>query len=408
VIDWLPTLAELGGVSECDVPGNIDGKSLVNLWTNGEDDNYWRTLLVDVDPECGSRRRQGGEGAEEGSQDRDNEKESRDEEEKEESEEKDEGGDGKGGDSGPTAALRYGPYKLTSSCVDYYGQFSDQYFYNLEDDLNETTNLLDSGLSDDEEDIFYLMVSALSMFAQEAYPTDPDWNEGVYYPDLEQNCGYGYVDGMDTVRPWSNCSQYSVGNNSFENSTWKCVSYCTDAVGGAMPSEGIKSNRAEGTNTCPAQSPSVAPSAGSTSSPYVVPTQQPSLDPASSQNVTGSISETLGMSAGSEHKFLFMWFLLPVLTIPSIVLLLLWWLKKGQSTEKHIKLKKYDSAAEITSINRTVINDSKKNATSEHLETQISKDNHLNKIKGIHKRRATPYVTLMASKADKYGSVERM
>lgn len=31
VTDWLPTLAELGGVSECDVPANVDGMSLVDL-----------------------------------------------------------------------------------------------------------------------------------------------------------------------------------------------------------------------------------------------------------------------------------------------------------------------------------------------------------------------------------------
>jgi len=561
VIDWLPTLAELGGVSECDVPANIDGVSLVNLWTKGEEDNYWRTLLVDVDPECGSRRRQGEEGSEENDDEKESgdeeeeeggnkeEKESGDEEEKEsgdqeekesgdeeekdsrdedekdsrdDSEEKDEGGGGKDGGGSPSAALRYGPYKLTSSCVDYDGQFSDQYFYNLEDDLEETTNLLDSGLSDDEEDIFNLMVSALTMFAQEAYPTEPDWNEGVYYPDLEQNCGYGYVDGMDTLLPWSYCSQYSLGNNSLENSTWTCESYCTDAIGGAMPSQGVKSNRAEGTNTCPTQSPSVAPSVGPTSSPSVVPTyaptghptQQPSLDPTLepslnptlepsanptfkpssnltlepssnptlepsanptfepsanptlepsenptlepsansaleqsanptlepsanptsepsanptleqsanptlepsanptlepsanptwepiSRNVTVNILETVGVSAGSGHKFVLMWFLLPVLTIPSIVLLLLCWFKKGHSTEKHIKLRKYISA----------VNDSKKTATSEHLETKILKNNgsHHNKIKSIHKRKATPYVTLMESKGDRYGSVER-
>jgi len=429
-IDWLPTLAELGGISECDVPTNIDGVSLVDLWMNGEEDNYWRTLLVDVDPDCESRRRQDSlvnEGESESQEDENESNEQQVESKEEEGESKEDQNDSKeeeGGRNGsPTAAIRYGPYKLTSSCVDYDGDFYDQYFYNLEDDLEETTNLLDSGLSDDEEDIFYLMVSALSAFAQEAYPTEPDWNEGVYCPDLEQSCGYGYVDKMYTLLPWSNCSQYYVGN-SLENNSWACESYCTDAVGGAMPSVGVSSNRAEGTNTCPTRSPSVAPAVPPTHTPTLHPTEQPSpdlndilsTDPthtptwAPTKDPTYNVSLAAGMSAGFGHKFVSKWVLLLVGISSFIVLSLLWCLRKyDASTKKHIKFRNYVSAAEITPINRTIIHDPKKTTTSEPLEAKVSRNNssHPNNLKSMSKTKAIPYVTLMESKGDKYGSVDR-
>lgn len=250
VTDWLPTLAELAGVTECDVPGNVDGMSLVNLWTDGEEDNYWRMLLVEVNPDCRARRRKD-EGEEEG-------------------------------EANPSAAIRYGPYKLTSTCVDYNGSYSDLYFYNLENDIEETTNLVYTDLSDDEQFIIYLMSTELRKLAQEAYPTEPNWNQGVYCPNLQQNCSCGYVDQMETLVPWSTCSRYYIGN-AYENYTWGCEPYCTDAVGGVMPSAGVISNRAEGTNTCPTQSPTVAPSVHPTGAPSVMPsappTPQPSSDP---------------------------------------------------------------------------------------------------------------------------------
>lgn len=262
VTDWHPTLAELAGVSECDVPGNIDGMSLVDLWTYGEEDNYWRMLLVEVNPDCGGRRKENGEKGKEG------------------------------GEANPSAAIRYGPYKLTSTCVDYNGSISDLYFYNLENDTEEATNLMYSDLADDEYFILYLMLTELGKLAQEAYPTQPNWNQGVYSPDLKKNCSCGYVDQMETVLPWSTCSRYYIGN-AYENYTWVCEPYCTDAVGGVMPSAGVISNRAEGTNSCPTQSPTVTPSIDPTGVPTVTPTAPPTVTPTARPTATPTAPPTL-------------------------------------------------------------------------------------------------------------------
>jgi len=266
VIDWLPTLAELGGISNTNVPSNIDGLSLVHLWTHGEKENYWRMLLIYVDPDC-----KGGLSTE---------------------------GDGNDSDvENQSAAIRHGPYKLISTCVDHNGIYGDQYLYNVIDDPGENTNLLTNGLSEDVQDKYYVMVEALSTFAQEAYPINPNWNQGVFSQDLDQSCGRGNLDDFDVLLPWSTCSEYYI-ENPFENYSWACETYCTGAVGGIMPSRGVRSNRAERKNTsdtldstqAPSLAPSqyswnstVTPSADATGtpapSPHVEPTVKPSLVP---------------------------------------------------------------------------------------------------------------------------------
>lgn len=109
----------------------------------------------------------------------------------------------------------------------------------------------------------------------------------MYCPDLEQNCGYGYVDQMETLLPWSNCSLHYIGN-SYENYSWVCEPYCTEPVGGVMPSAGVSSNRAEGTNTCPSPSPTVAPSVDPSIVPTIAPAAHPTQQPTS--NATKSTS----------------------------------------------------------------------------------------------------------------------
>jgi len=262
VIDWLPTLAELGGIPNTNVPSNIDGISLVNLWTYGEKENYWRMLLIDVDPDCQSRLSSKGDGNDKDVQNL-------------------------------SAAIRYGPYKLLSTCVDYNGIYTDQYLYNIIDDPGETTNLLNKEFNNQLQNIYNLMAEALSTLAQEAYPTEPHWNEGVFSPGLDQSCGYGTLWDFEVLFPYSTCSKYYIGN-PFENYSWACIPYCTEAFGGIMPSSGIRSNRlvrkTVGNTLSTTQGPSLAPtqylkdptvtlSADATETPTPSPLREPTGKP---------------------------------------------------------------------------------------------------------------------------------
>jgi len=129
------------------------------------------------------------------------------------------------------------------------------------------------------------MLTKLQAYAEDGYPNCPEWNEGVYCPNCENECSTSQVDGYDTVRPWTNCSLVYVGGGLErhyldEDYAWECRSYCTDAYGGEIPA-GISYNRAEGSSSCaptflPTVTPSIPPP---TLTPTILPTFQPSLTP---------------------------------------------------------------------------------------------------------------------------------
>lgn len=112
VTDWLPTIAELAGISSCDLP-MLDGISLVSLLDDGDATNEDRMLLINVDPDCGgcySRRRfdellNSGLFENRGPWTRRRRL---------------------GADRGPSAAIRYRDYKLLVSCVAWDGDIDDQ------------------------------------------------------------------------------------------------------------------------------------------------------------------------------------------------------------------------------------------------------------------------------------------
>lgn len=132
-----------------------------------------------------------------------------------------------------------------------------------------------------------MMLTELQAYAEDGYPNCPDWNEGVYCPDCENECSTSQVDGYDTVRPWANCSLVYVGGGLErhyldEDYAWECSSYCTDAYGGQIP-EGVSYNRAERSSTC---APTATPSIQSYEEPTLEPTagidktnEKPTLEP---------------------------------------------------------------------------------------------------------------------------------
>lgn len=130
-----------------------------------------------------------------------------------------------------------------------------------------------------------MMLTELQAYAEDGYPNCPDWNEGVYCPDCENECSTSQVGGYDTVRPWANCSLVYVGGGLErhyldEDYAWECSSYCTDAYGGEIP-EGVSHNRAEGSSCAPTATPSVPneePTLEPTADIYE-PTEEPTLDP---------------------------------------------------------------------------------------------------------------------------------
>jgi len=132
-----------------------------------------------------------------------------------------------------------------------------------------------------------MMLTELQAYAEDGYPNCPDWNEGVYCPDCENECSTSQVDGYDTVLPWANCSLVYVGGGLErhyidEDYAWECSSYCTDAYGGEIP-EGVSYNRAEGSGTC---APTATPSNETNEDPTLEPTadiyettKEPTLEP---------------------------------------------------------------------------------------------------------------------------------
>jgi len=298
VSDWLPTIAELAGVASCNLP-YLDGISLVTVWEDDLESNDERMLLVNVDPDCGGcdgRRRieerlQRVEG-EWKLRRQDEDKEDRNSGSNEHSSEGDrESGEKEDHDNGPTAAIRYKDFKLLVNCVDWDGGINgDVYFFNLSENVNESaaTNYWDDGFADDDmEEVFWMMLTELQAYAEDGYPNCPEWNEGVYCPDCENECSTSQVDGYDTVRPWANCSLVYVGGGLErhyvdEDYAWECSSYCTDAYEGDIP-EGVSYNRAEGSNT---YAPTATQSIETTEEPTLEPTadiyettEEPTLEP---------------------------------------------------------------------------------------------------------------------------------
>jgi len=290
VADWLPTIAELADVASCNLP-YLDGISLVTLWEDDLESNDERMLLVNVDPDCGGcdgRRRieerlhrvEGGRKVRRRDEDMDDQNDNSADRDGE-SEEKDDH------DHGPTAAIRYRDYKLLVSCVDWDGGINGNvYFFNLSEDIDESaaTNYFAHGFNDDDmEEVFWKMLTKLQAYAEDGYPNCPEWNEGVYCPDCENECSTSQVDGYDTVRPWANCSLVYVGGGLErhyldEDYAWECSSYCTDAYEGEIP-EGVSYNRAEGSGSCPTFVPTVTPSNQPTFQPTLTPTMLPTFQP---------------------------------------------------------------------------------------------------------------------------------
>merc|ERR1719461_1237907 len=91
------------------------------------------------------------------------------------------------------------------------------------------------------------MLEELIGYVSEAYPNCPDSNEGAYCESCDDECGAGYANGFDTVRPWMTCAETgSTGWN--DESVWSCSSSCVDVDGSGSPdySNAVSGNRASG------------------------------------------------------------------------------------------------------------------------------------------------------------------
>jgi len=191
VVDFLPTIASLAGISQCEV--EWDGLDL-SQYFQSDSQNEERMLLIDCDIGCNITQ-------EFGEDDEDWMKQ-------------------------PKAAIRYMNYKLMSQCVTVEDGLvvssNKTYFFDVVHDVQESHNYAEFIDPYDTDfpyyKVYWFMMDALKAYALEAHHQFPADEPQIWCENCTNLCGDEEVNGLASRRPWSWCSN--------EMGDWNCSSYC--------------------------------------------------------------------------------------------------------------------------------------------------------------------------------------
>jgi len=174
VVDFLPTIASLAGISRCDL--EWDGVDLSQYFQD-DSGNEKRVLLIDCDIGCNVDQEFGEDDEEWMKQ--------------------------------PKAAIRYMNYKLMSHCVTVEDgvvvSSNKTYFFDVVHDVQEKHNyaeFIDPHNTDfPYYDVYWFMMDALKAYALEAHHQFPDDEPQIWCESCTNLCGNEEVDGLVSLRP---------------------------------------------------------------------------------------------------------------------------------------------------------------------------------------------------------------